>query len=111
MTLKSTPERTRITTIENEHRGLKVNWADSHVSQFPAIALRVNCECEVCGSYRTALRNCRLTDIPATVEISDARVLGDTVEITWKHDNHESRFSAEWLRANCNSPPERERRR
>jgi len=103
--------RLLLSGLRNEGGRLLIDWADSHESCFPAIALRASCQCELCGSYRTAHRNCRLTDVPAAVEIAQASLDDGGVEVTWRHDNHVSRFDAKWLRANCNSPRERAYRR
>lgn len=103
--------RSRITELDNEGCRLSVRWSDTHISHFPAIALRANCECDACGSYQTALRDIRLTDIPAGIEIGDVRLENGEVVVTWKNDGHLSRYTVSWLRSICNSPAERARRR
>lgn len=104
--------RTTIVELGHEGRRLVVHWGDGHTSRFPAIALRATCRCEACGTYETALRPLRLTDIPAGIAIADARLEEDgTVAVTFTGDGHESRFAADWLRATCTAPQERARRR
>jgi len=103
--------RTTISEIESQGRRLVVHWGDGHSSRYPAIALRATCRCAACGTYETAIRPLRLTDIPPDIAIAQARHEADgSVAVTWA-DGHESRYPADWLRATCTAPAERARRR
>lgn len=103
--------RTTVAGIENQGRRLVVHWGDGHTSRYPAIALRATCRCEACGTYETAIRPLRLTDIPADIAIAAAEHTSDgAVAVTWP-DGHTSRYPADWLRATCTAPAERARRR
>lgn len=89
-----------------------VSFADGHESRFPAIWLRHNCECQECGSTRSARRELRLTDIPADIEARRASIAPDgALEVTWEPDGHRSLYPAAWLRGHCLSAAERDRRR
>ena len=103
--------RNAISGLENTGRRLVVHWADGHVSRYPAIALRATCRCSACGTFETAIRPLRLTDIPADIAIADAALDGNDVAITWSAGGHSSRYPAAWLRATCTAPAERARRR
>ncbi|MDA0219592.1 MAG: TauD/TfdA family dioxygenase [Proteobacteria bacterium] len=104
--------RVTIAAIDNQARRLVVHWGDGHVSRYPAIALRATCRCAHCGTYESAIRPLRLTDIPADIAIGSATLEPDgAVAIAWAGERHASRYEASWLRATCTSPAERSRRR
>tara|TARA_B100000029_G_scaffold114519_1_gene106982 strand:+ start:27 stop:1223 length:1197 start_codon:yes stop_codon:yes gene_type:complete len=103
--------RYEIQSVDARGDSLCIGWSDGHESHYPALALRANCTCEQCGSYETALRELRLTDIPVDVEIAEAACHGGHLKVVWTPDQHESLFSMRWLRTICNSQAERERRR
>jgi gamma-butyrobetaine dioxygenase len=105
-------ERFTISEAGSAVDSVQVRWADGHVSRFPFIWLRHNCECNACGSTQTARRFLRMTDIPASVRPQSVRVDEQgNLAVVWQPDGHQSAFAPLWLRSHCLSKTERERRR
>jgi gamma-butyrobetaine dioxygenase/trimethyllysine dioxygenase len=104
--------RHTIAGLENADTDVAVSWGDGHRSIYPAIWLRHNCTCEICGSTETARRHLRLTDIPHDIAAESVEVSpGGEMAVVWKSDRHRSLYEPMWLRAHCLSDEERERRR
>jgi gamma-butyrobetaine dioxygenase/trimethyllysine dioxygenase len=105
-------QRFTISGADSVSGGVEVHWADGHVSRFPFIWLRHNCECPECGSTETARRFLRMTDIPASIASQSVEVdpQGD-LAVAWQPSGHRSVFGPRWLRSHCLSRSERDRRR
>ena len=96
-------------TLADRH--LEIAWADGHHSTFHYIWLRDNCTCPEC---RHSNGQCIIETslIPPDIHPSSATLAGDgAVEIVWANNGHVSRFVPSWLRSNCYSAEEREKRR
>lgn len=68
-------------------------------AKFHYLWLRDNCHCVDCRHPSTAERILVSAEIPLDLEAESARVLDETLEITWSGDQHLSRYSLEWLAA------------
>ncbi len=99
---------TAATLVDNQ---LHVDWQDGHHSEFHPMWLRHQCTCETCGTPLNGVRGLRLHHLPERLEPRLESVAADAVELAWVHDDHRSRYSAEWLRDHCYSAVEHERRR
>lgn len=89
---------------------LQVSWDDAHVSEYPGIWLINACDCDACGSTRSAVRHRKITDVAARPAICAASIdVEGNIVIDWG-DEHLSRFDARWLRSHCPSAEERARR-
>ena len=104
--------RTVVAEVVNEGRRIVLHWGDGHASRFHALWLRHVCRCEACGTWESAIRPLRLTEIPEDIAAESA-VLSDAgeLEVVWANDSHRSRYAADWLRGHCPSAAERARRR
>ena len=102
-----------ITSLCATERTVKITWADGHSSVFHNVWLRDNCACHLCGDHSGGHRLGELQQMPddlsVTATVSDEEP--GTVALFWHADGHSSRFRTGWLRAHCNSPSEREKRR
>ena len=104
--------RYAVASLDNRGDTVAVRWGDGHRSRYRAIWLRHACQCAACGSYVSAIRSLRLTEIPEDIAAASVRCEQDgSVAILWANDGHRSRFAAAWLRRHCNSEGERARRR
>ncbi|MBC6439177.1 MAG: TauD/TfdA family dioxygenase [Rhodospirillales bacterium] len=103
--------RFQVSFMDNHGAQLDITWADGHRSTFHAVWLRHACQCEDCGTYLSAIRSLRLTEIPDDIELAKVEEHHGEVRIVWCGDSHKSRFPARWLRERCNSESERTRRR
>jgi gamma-butyrobetaine dioxygenase len=110
--LHPTPGRLTIAGAEVSSGGVVVSWADGHKSRFPAIWLRHNCSCDLCGSTETARRHLRFTDISSDATARQIAVDGSgALHVAWGPGGHTSSYPAAWLRGHCLSASEREHRR
>ena len=104
--------RFAVAALDNRGDRVTVRWGDGHLSRYHAIWLRHACQCAACGSYVSAIRSLRLTEIPEDIAAREARLDDDgSVAIAWENDGHISRFDPAWLRHHCNGEGERARRR
>jgi len=103
--------RTTVAVARPAPHSITVTWADGQTSRFSTRWLRFNCFCVACGTSDDGIRSIDIMSVPDG--ISPARVdltSANTVDIDWT-DGHVSTFGGEWLRAYCNAPEERSRRR
>lgn len=104
--------RFAVAALDNRGDRVAVRWGDGHESRYHAIWLRHACQCAACGSYVSAIRSLRLTEIPEDIAAREARLDDDgSVAVAWANDGHVSRFDPAWLRRHCNGEGERARRR
>lgn len=94
-----------------EGRGLAVDWADGHRSQYHGVWLRHQCSCKACGTPMNAVRGIRLHHIPDDICPARLDTAGDDVHVRWSHDDHSSTYSARWLRDHCYCAAERASRK
>ena len=110
----ATPHDSFIDTIVAQTpagRALAVTWADGHQSTFHYIWLRDNCPCLECR-HPNGQRLIETSLIPPDIHPSSATLADDgALEIVWANNGHVSRFVPSWLRSNCYSDEEREKRR
>jgi gamma-butyrobetaine dioxygenase len=98
-------------SISQQVDGLTFNWPDGQVSFFHHIWLRDCCYCASCGDTYSSNRYLKPSDVsldvsPRTVAIED----GQWLVVEWSADGHRSRYSLDWLRANCYSDAARTER-
>ncbi len=81
---------------------VKIEWQDSHRSDYPARILRLLCPCADCVDESTGIRILNPDSVPVDVRAVGIRMVGRyAVEITWS-DGHDTGFySFETLRRLC----------
>ncbi|MDH3741938.1 MAG: TauD/TfdA family dioxygenase [Hyphomicrobiales bacterium] len=99
--------RYTIRQAEISGRGLAVDWADGHRSQYHAVWLRHQCECKTCGTPMTALRGVRLHQIPNDISVVSLDTVDGDIHLRWSDDDHQSAYTARWLRDHCYCADER----
>jgi alpha-ketoglutarate-dependent taurine dioxygenase len=98
-----------VTKLIVEPNQLIVFWADGHVSHFNRFWLRDNCPSG--GDKMTAIRSFTLREMDQHTAILNAKLRGSNIlEISWKDDQHVSRFNVVWLREHCYEQSSRTRR-
>lgn len=101
-----------ISSIRQDDNKLIVHWNDQHQSTFHYIWLRDNCRCALCGDPELGKKRLRIIDIPEDVQPESVTVTdGREVHIVWRHDRHNSTYTARWLRRHCYSAKARAERR
>lgn len=88
-------------------RGLGVDWADGHRSQFHGIWLRHQCDCDTCGTPMNAVRGIRLHHIADDIGLVALDVTDSAIDVRWSHGDHQSSYTARWLRDHCYCADER----
>jgi len=106
---RTEPEN-RISKVTSDDRGLRIDWADAHQSEFSLIWLRDNCSCDECGNHSGGHRFFELGMLPESLGNSVSYVNG-MVRIQWSADGHITTYDPTWLRSHCNSEQERSKRR
>ena len=88
----------RLDGCELNNGVISLSWDDGHTAEFHSIWLRDNCRCAACGEPSTGRRTSRLTALPCELAVTSAALdpEGD-LSISWS-DDHDSQFSASWLR-------------
>ncbi len=102
MTTKHRPAGA-VVELHRRQRDLGMSWSDGYLSAFHYIWLRDNCPCSECR-HSSGQRILDTTSIPRSISpkfVSLAENGG--VDIVWAHDNHSSRYAAEWLRGHSYS--------
>ena len=83
----------------SKSRGMTIDWADGHKSQYSVAFLRDNCPCAVCrdpSSYQKIHDPCERAAIPAAIELGP-----DRLEVTWSDDPRPHSIRRAWLIANA----------
>jgi alpha-ketoglutarate-dependent taurine dioxygenase len=102
--------RATIASAERIKNAVRIKWTDGHSSTYHHLWLRDNCACDDCGAHSSGSRFQALLDIPTDISPTAIKAEASALIITWD-TGHGSRYSADWLRKNCYSDSERERRR
>ncbi len=63
----------------------------------PAVWLRANCPCGDCRDPGSGQRLVTITDLPATVTVTEVRASDTAVEVVFGPDGHRAVFAAAWL--------------
>jgi gamma-butyrobetaine dioxygenase len=100
-----------IRDIQQEEGALAVAWRSGGRSRFPYLWLRDNCGCPSCRDPKSGQRLIDVLDLPVEAEPTEAVLQGDSVLLRWSGEDHESCYSAAWLREHDLSPMGRETRR
>jgi gamma-butyrobetaine dioxygenase len=87
-----------------------VGWADGHTSLFHHPWLRHHCDCQRCRHIGTDQNMNLIENIPLQIQPLSLHQSVDQLTIQWNIDDHESTYSAEWLRKHCYSASERKMR-
>lgn len=92
----------KITAVDFDEATVTVSWQDNASAVFHNIWLRDNCRCEKCGEPVIGRRTSRLTHFPLDIlPISATAETPQTLRIIWNHEDHESRYSSDWLRTHA----------
>ena len=76
---------------------MKTAPVDPALPLVAAILLRDSCDCAECRDSSSGQRLRSITDLPADVFVSEARAVGDSVEVLFGPDGHRAVFSRAWL--------------
>ena len=95
----------------DRREGLKVQWADGQVSQYPLAYLRKRCPCASCRTEREAKQQTQghtlsLTILPTSIdraaEFADAKLVGNyAIQITWADGHTTGIYDFRYLRIIC----------
>ncbi|MFQ5429929.1 MAG: DUF971 domain-containing protein [Phycisphaerae bacterium] len=91
----------------DREKGLRIEWADGHVSRFTLTTLRKRCPCATCrnerGKPKPAAASRSLTVLPADIgratEFNTARVVGNyAIQIEWADGHKTGIYDFRYLR-------------
>ena len=100
-----------ISDVQQNEGALAVIWRSGGQSRFPYLWLRDNCNCPACRAPQSGQRLIDVLDLPAAPEPTQVVLRGNSVMLRWAGEDHESRYSAEWLKDHDFSPTARDMRR
>ena len=94
----------------DREQGLRIDWADGAVSQYPLPYLRKRCPCATCrtereqAAARPATQGLSLTILPANIDqatrFANARLVGNyAIQITWADGHSTGLYDFRYLRA------------
>ena len=75
---------------------IELNWSDNSLNRFHPIWLRDNCRCTECGDPAIGYRSLRLSSLDLDLEPRTLVTEREQLQIIWE-DDHESRYSFDWL--------------
>lgn len=82
--------------------GLRIVWADEHVCQYTAAALRRVCPCAQCVNEWTGQRTLRPETISEELSIADLSIVGRyALNFRWSDGHETGIYSFKYLRELC----------
>ena len=93
--------RPQVSSFTEETDGLTIVWSDGRSTFFHSLWLRHQCYCEQCASPLDGLRDIWLENLSDNPEMLSSKINGDSLEIIWSDDSHQSRYPFAWLRENA----------
>lgn len=85
-------------SVIDQGSGIKVSWSDGISYRYHALWLRDNALDVATRSPANGQRLITLADIPKDLKISNAQILGDTVELSFSPESKLVEFPQDWLR-------------
>jgi DUF971 family protein len=87
--------------------GLRISWADNHVSQYSAAALRRACPCAQCVNEWTGQRVLKPESISQELTITDLSIVGRyALNFRWSDGHETGIYSFRYLRELSDHPDE-----
>lgn len=82
--------------------GLRVTWADGHVSRWDLLTIRRACRCAACGEIRRAGGRVAPPPFSGELDVVDAELVGDYgVTFTWSDGHATGIYTWDRLREGC----------
>ena len=94
------PGTMQISEYTFDASSIAVLWENGQRSEFAAIWLRDHCQGAECRNPDNGQRLMNITDFPSDVRIGGVEKVGNTLQVRFEPDSHDSVYSSDWLYAN-----------